>query len=303
MVKGGERAARGTSECYFLRSPDMKVPHDFAGFLLYGGNKEMLFDRIQQSIEEDRANLEDRTVYFSNKRICTMIKEDQVTVLPNLNSDHEEADTKLAALVCTANVTSEESIMVRSPSGDIDILTLFVTHDFKDTKVFIDNGTGKNRKIIEVTSSQLSAEEKKVFTGVHAFSGNDYVSSFLRKGKSDFWKLVLKKHEFLQLFGKLGLEFRVNQQIFDRSEKFVCFFYGFPKKSTINDVCKNIFWTKFDKEKKVVDLSVLPPCKNNLKYHIIRSNYVAYIFRHANQLVLDIEKAENHGWDEEGKVF
>ena len=62
-----------------------------------------------------------------------------------------------------------------------------------------------------------------------------------------------------------------------------------------------IFWTKFYKEKKVVDLNVLPPCKNNLKYHIIRSNYVAYIFRHANQLVLDAEKAENHGWGE-GKV-
>ena len=136
----------------------MKVPHEFAGFLRYGSNKEMLFDLIQQSIEEDRANLEDRTVYFSNKRICTMIKEDQVTVLPNLNSDHEEADTKLVALVCAANVPSEESIIVRSPSGNIDILTLFVEHDIRDTKDFIGNGTGKNRKIIEVTSSQLSAK-------------------------------------------------------------------------------------------------------------------------------------------------
>ena len=53
-----------------------------------------------------------------------MIKEDQMTVLPNLNSNHEEADKKLVALVCAANVPSEESIMVRSPSGDIDILTL-----------------------------------------------------------------------------------------------------------------------------------------------------------------------------------
>ena len=164
-IKGGQRAARGTSERYFSRSPDMKVPHDFGGFLRNGSNKEMLFDLIQQSIEEDRANLEDRTVYFSNKKICTMIKEDQVTVLPNLNSDHEEADTKLVALVCAANVPSEESIMVRSPSGDIDILTLFVAHDFRDTKVFIDNCTGKNRKIIEVTSSQLSAEEKKALIG------------------------------------------------------------------------------------------------------------------------------------------
>ena len=136
-----------------------------------------------------------------------MIKEDQVTVLPNLNSDHEKAHTKLVALVCAANVPSEESIMVRSPSDDIDILTLFVAHDFRDTKVFTDNGTGKNRKIIEVTSSQLSAEEKKALIGVHAFSGNDYVSSFFRKGKSAFWKLALKKHEFLQLFGKLDWGF------------------------------------------------------------------------------------------------
>ena len=52
----------------------------------------------------------------------------------------------------------------------------------------------------------------------------------------------------------------------------------------------------------MVHLNVVPPCKDNLKYHIVWSNYVAYIFHHANQLVLDIEKAENHRWDEEGKI-
>ena len=136
----------------------MKVLHDFAGFLRNGSNKEMLSDLIQQSIEEDRANLEDRTVYFSNKKICTMSKEDQVTVLPNLNSDHKEADTKLVALVCAANVPS-------CPQK-------------------------KRKHSLEMT-----------------------VSSFFWKEKSAFWKLALKKHEFLQLFGKLGLEFRVNQQL------------------------------------------------------------------------------------------
>ena len=186
----------------------------------------MLFDLIQQSIEEDRANLEDRTVYFSNKKICTMIKEGQVTVLPNLNSDHEEADTKLVALVCAANVPSEESIMIRSPSGYIDILTLFVAQDFRDTKVFIDNGTGKNRKIIEVRSSQWSTEEKKHLLEYMPFLEMT-VSSLFRNCKSAFWKLALKKHEFLQLFSNIGLEFRVNQQLFDRLEKFVCFLSRF----------------------------------------------------------------------------
>ena len=66
-----------------------------------------------------------------------MIKEDHVTVLPNLNSDHEEADAKLIALVYAANFPSEELIMVRPPSGDIDILTLFVAHDFRHTKIIV----------------------------------------------------------------------------------------------------------------------------------------------------------------------
>ena len=39
--------------------------------------------------------------------------------------------------------------------------------------LLIMNDTGKNRKIIEVTSSLLSAEEKKALIGVHAFSGSD----------------------------------------------------------------------------------------------------------------------------------
>ena len=38
-IRGGERAARGTRERHFLRSLDMKVPHDFAGFLRNGSNK------------------------------------------------------------------------------------------------------------------------------------------------------------------------------------------------------------------------------------------------------------------------
>ena len=38
-IKADERAARGTSNRYFLTSPDMKVPYDFADFLRNGNNK------------------------------------------------------------------------------------------------------------------------------------------------------------------------------------------------------------------------------------------------------------------------
>ena len=40
---------------------------------------------------------------------------------------------------------------------------------------------------------------------VHVFSGSDYVSSFFRKGKKVFLKLVSQNDEFLDAFSQLGL--------------------------------------------------------------------------------------------------
>ena len=126
--------------------------------------------------------------------------------------------------------------MVRSPSGDIDILTLFVSHDFGDITIYVDNGTGKSRIIIKVTSSGLSAEEKVALIGLHAFSGNDHVSSFFRKGKSAFWKAMLKRREFLEAFGHLGKELEVTHDLVKALERFVCFLDGFPKNEEVNAV-------------------------------------------------------------------
>ena len=68
-----------------------------------------------------------------------MNNEDQAILLPSLSCNHEEADTKLVALTCVANVRQGDSVMVRSPSADIDILRLFVSHNFGDITIYIDN--------------------------------------------------------------------------------------------------------------------------------------------------------------------
>ena len=189
-IKAGERIKRGVSERYILTSPDMKVPYDFNSFLRNGENKEMLFDLLQLAIIQDRNQLVGRTVMISNKTQCTKVTHDDVEVLENWASNHEEADTKLVALVKAANFTSDDTVMIRSSSGDIDVLALFLAHDFGGTCILVDNGTGKQRKIINITSSSLKAEEKNALLGMHAFSGNDYVSAFFRKGKLAFWRTM-----------------------------------------------------------------------------------------------------------------
>ena len=122
-----------------------------------------------------------------------MITEAEGTVVPESTSNHDEADTKLVALVCLASIPQGDSVMIRSPSGDIDILTLFVTRNFRNKKVYLNNGTGKNREIIEATSLQLSDDEKEALAGLHAFSGNDHLSSSFRKGKCACWKVLLTR--------------------------------------------------------------------------------------------------------------
>ncbi len=140
-IKGSNRVKRGVSERYVLTSPDMKVPYDFNSFLRNGENKEMLFDLLQLAIIEGRSQIFSRIVIISNKSQCTKVTEDHFEVLENWASNHEEADTKLVALVKDGDSSPDDAVMIRSPSGDIDILALFLSHEFGGTKILVDNGT------------------------------------------------------------------------------------------------------------------------------------------------------------------
>ncbi len=193
-------------------------------------------------------------------------------VVEDLSCDHEEADTKLVALAAACSAEPGSTIMVRSPFGDIDILALFIGHDFPDIKVLVDNGTGKTRKILDITSSELSEKEKKALIATHAFSGNDYVSSFFRKGKQAFWKAVLKNGSFVELFSQLGSQQVAGEELLKGLEIFICFLYGFPHIESVNEARGKLFWRKFDKEKKIIELSLMPPCERNLTLHTRRAN-------------------------------
>ena len=96
------------------------------------------------------------------------------------------------ALVHVAQISPGQGITTRFPSVDVDILVLFLLHSTRlvDIHCLVDNETGKNRKIIHMSTTGLPVLECQALAGTHAFSGNDYISSFFRKGKKYFWKKV-----------------------------------------------------------------------------------------------------------------
>ena len=59
------------------------------------------------------------------------------------SSDHEEVGTKLVALVEAANIANSKTVMIRSPSGGIDIIVFFTLHEFDGITILIDNDVGK----------------------------------------------------------------------------------------------------------------------------------------------------------------
>ena len=272
-IKAGERSARGSGKGYILNSPDMKVPSDFFSFLKNGSNKVMLLNLLEQAIIEDKKRLGSRIVFYANKSHCTRICSSGSIMVLEFASDHEEADTKLIAVAHQANLPTDHSVLVRSPSGDIDILVLFLLHFSQGPRILVNNGTGKARKIIDMSTSPLSLAKRKALAGMHAFSGNDYISSFFRKGKLLVWKKIMAYPEFINTFSDLG-NFNYSEL-----ERFVCKLYGYPKRNSVNKVRALMFINKFKADNQTIDLCNLAPCAQNMHFHMKRANYISDIYR------------------------
>ena len=104
--------------------------------------------------------------------------------------------------------------VVRPSSGDIDIpIILFVMDLENNVQIFIDNGSRKDRKLLELNLCDLTDQQKKSLAGTHAFTGNDYVSSFVCKGKQLCWRFVCNDQTSLDLFGRLGTEIHLTDEM------------------------------------------------------------------------------------------
>ena len=137
----------------------MKLPADMQIFLRNGANKETLFDLIEVELKEGKKKVGDKVIYFSNVKEYLKITRHIVFTVTEKSSDQEEADTKLVPLVGAANIANGKAVMIRSLSEDIDIIVLFIHHEFDEITILIGNGAEKIRTIIGM-SAHLFCQQK-----------------------------------------------------------------------------------------------------------------------------------------------
>ena len=218
-LKDPEREIRGIADRVIVKSSQSKVPRNSSTFLKNGENKTQLIEILKEYLiannEALLQKLQCQQIMFSMDQFCYKITSSEIVTIEELSSNQEEADTKL--LLNTKHSLVENpcgSIVVRSPSGDVDLNILFLSVFLEHPeKIFIDYGSGNCRRILQLSSVDMSLERKKALIGFHSFTGNDYVSSFFRKSKSHCWQVVERNNRFVEVFMRLGVQWSSMEKI------------------------------------------------------------------------------------------
>ena len=258
-IKNIERENRGESSKVLVKSLQSKITRDFQSFLLNGDNKTRMMELISEYIDTHKAKtfniLQTNKIMISLDNKCISISHLSTLIEESLTSNQEEVDTKVILHSHQILKSSETSVItLRSPSGDTDIVVLPVAllYEFRN-RVLIDDGSGENRKVMRLSNIDIEIDLVDALIGFHAFTGNDYISSFFRKEKEKCWKLVEKTKKFQNGFSILGENREVSNDLFIMLEDIedVCQLYGYRSKST-DRVRFQIYDKKYTKENKVL---------------------------------------------------
>ena len=187
-----------------------KILRDWKNFLASDKNKQSLTIFLLNEWKKDKyaRMLVGRKVYFVCADMCTCLTTtDGQYIIPedtdDLRSNQEEADTKIVlhCLHIAVHSSSDSTITVRSPDTDVFILLLKYAQNITQTVLF-DTGVGNKRRLINIQSviKDVGKALCCILPAVHAFSGCDTTSSFVRKGKIAVIKILRQHSEFFDTF-------------------------------------------------------------------------------------------------------
>ena len=307
-IKDPEHFKCGCTDSVIVNSVVSHLPHNFNDFLKNGDNKtrltELILDVLVQRRNEVLEILKTAELYYSMDNKCYLITNPGIVTVEDLSSNQEEADTKVVLHASHAvNAQPNKTVIVRNYSGDIDItvimLSLIIDHC---ERVILDFNKGKDRKAVQLSDINMSTEEKAALIAFHTFTGNDYVSAFFKKGKGACWKMLLNNLRFWRVFAEVGREYLPSDNLIQLLEEFVCLLFGSRQLKSINEVRFHLFKRKYESQDKIIDLSLLPPCKKSLHLHIRRACYVAKIWRLSQMPKFELPPIENHGCTKDYEV-
>ena len=210
-----------------------------------------------------------------------------------LDSDQEEADTKMLLHAVDATASGAKSIEIHSPDTDVFVLALRRYPELCEDTSFVTGRGQRYRKIkLRPIVNSLGAAKTAALPGFHAWSGADVTGNFAFKGKLECWKAFLEAdEECIAALTDLGSTILPTADMFSAIEKLVCNLY--LHKTTISSV-KDLRWLLF--RRKQAESERLPPTQAALQEAIMRAHYQAMVWANDKVPNPDLPSPENYGW-------
>ena len=177
-TKNAERQKRASSgvQAISILSDKQRVPRQWKKFLGVGSNKESLIRFLveywQRSSPEAFKGIE---VYATTANKCCSFKPNVESVMveevPSLESDHEEADTRML-LHAKHAAAHADTIIIKSPDTDVFVFAIACCLDI-GANVLFETGTGNNQRRLSINSiaTTLGSRWCKALIGFHMFTG------------------------------------------------------------------------------------------------------------------------------------
>ena len=279
-IKAGERLKRGASTALEVQiaGPSTPVPKQWGKYITNEKNKINLCDFLTHSVckfGQEMLPLNKSIVIgggFKDGKRCVVITRGCCRDVEDLQSDHEEADTRLLLHAKYVSEAEAGRIVIQSP--DTDVLVLCVAHysHLSCSEIWFKTGVKDRLRFIPIHNivHELGLGICNSLLAFHALTGCDSNNSLVGIGKKKAWDVLTQSNVHQESLSLLGQDPLLNETTATKCEAFICDLYPCPRKRapTIADERRYVVFRQKKQENEQ-----LPPTSDSLRQHMRRANY------------------------------
>lgn len=285
-----------------------KTPTQWSRYLLLPENKKNLIQYISAFIMNNIHIPEGKILFlsgcFSEGNLCFSKKDTQViSKMPNLTSNHVEADTRMFLHVqdCLVSDLNIDHVIIHSPDTDVFVLGIRFWVEFEKLGcqgLWIRVGTGDKKRGLgcHVAASNLGKDLSKVLPALHAFTGCDTTSKISTK-KTAF-KYIKKHSNCYKVLLSLTV-WPITEDLFDQLQ--LLYLQLTNKKGKTCDESRFVDFSTT--QSAVKNLNKLSCTSDSYRLHILRCAAQLHFWENSLQAFIEPLDLTNYGYykDENNK--
>ena len=186
--------------------------------------------------ENYRLTTGSKNIFVTNGEKVFKINEDTVIAVPELETNHKEADTRMMLHAQHASQHFQK-ILISSPDTDVFIICLSFQLVI-DVNLYFLTGVRNSRWIINIRAIVKNIDQNfslcefpkesllSALVGFHSFTGYDTVSAFAGWGKIKLLMLMMKSKDYVEMLASSGSGIETDYSLINWLNRFAWHTHG-----------------------------------------------------------------------------